>query len=55
MLYYSGDYDPEGLGIAQRLKDRYKDRLILWEYKPEYYLRAGKQEYLPEEASARSV
>lgn len=48
MLYYTGDYDPEGLGIAQRLKDRYKDRLILWEYKPEYYLRAGKQEYLPE-------
>ena len=25
-LHYAGDYDPEGLGIAQRLKDRYGSR-----------------------------
>lgn len=48
-LHYAGDFDPEGLGIAQRLKDRYADQLILWEYKPEHYLRACKKEYVPEE------
>ncbi len=47
-LHYAGDFDPEGLDIAQRLKDRYKDRLSLWAYEPEYYLRAGRQGYLPE-------
>ena len=48
-LHYAGDFDPEGLGIAQRLKDRYGSRLELWEYKPEYYLRARSAENLPEE------
>ena len=47
-LHYAGDFDPEGLGIAQRLKDRYGSRLELWEYKPEYYLRARSAENLPE-------
>ena len=45
-LYYAGDYDPEGLGIAQRLKDRYGSRLELWEYEPDYYLRAGAADRL---------
>ncbi len=49
-LHYAGDYDPEGLGIAQRLKNRYGSRLELWEYKPEYYLRAGAAENLREGA-----
>ena len=48
-ILYAGDFDPEGLGIAQRLKDRYGSRLELWEYKPEYYLRARSAENLPEE------
>ena len=47
-LHYAGDYDPEGLGIAQRLKDRYGSRLELWEYKPEYYLRARLEDTIPE-------
>ncbi|MFS0777091.1 TIGR02679 family protein [Neobacillus sp. 3P2-tot-E-2] len=29
-LYYSGDLDPEGIVIADRLKKRYKDRIVLW-------------------------
>ncbi|HWL12431.1 MAG TPA: DUF2399 domain-containing protein, partial [Ureibacillus sp.] len=29
-LYYSGDLDPEGLLIADRLKKRYKDQVVLW-------------------------
>lgn len=31
-IYYSGDFDPEGLMIADKLKTRYKERLILWRY-----------------------
>ena len=39
-IYYNGDYDPEGLGIAQRLKDRYGERLVLWHYTEEDYRQA---------------
>lgn len=30
IIHYSGDFDPEGLVIAEKLKKRYKDKLILW-------------------------
>ena len=40
MMYYSGDFDPEGLLIADKLKDRYKDHFALWHYKPNDYLQA---------------
>ncbi len=36
-FYYAGDFDPEGLLIAQRLKLRYKDRLSLWNYRKDLY------------------
>ena len=36
-LYYAGDFDPEGLLIAQRLKERYKERLVLWKYEEAIY------------------
>lgn len=39
-FYYAGDFDPEGLQIAQGLKKRYGERLTLWNYKKEYYERA---------------
>ncbi len=39
-IYYNGDYDPEGLGIAQRLKDRYGEKLVLWHYTEEDYRQA---------------
>lgn len=29
-LYYSGDLDPEGIAMAQRLKDRYPKHAICW-------------------------
>ena len=38
-FYYSGDFDPEGLRIADKLKSRYKENLILWRYSAEDYLR----------------
>jgi len=36
-FYYAGDFDPEGLQIAQRFKDRYKECLEFWNYEPKYY------------------
>lgn len=36
-FYYAGDFDPEGLQIAQRLKERYQNRLQLWNYHKGYY------------------
>lgn len=36
-FFYSGDFDPDGLQIAQGLKMRYGKKLQLWNYKREYY------------------
>ncbi|AWW27175.1 TIGR02679 domain-containing protein [Acetobacterium sp. KB-1] len=36
-IYYSGDFDPEGLAIADKLKKRYGEKLILWHFTPESY------------------
>lgn len=37
VIYYSGDFDPEGLQMAQRLYQRYPGQVILWHYEPEDY------------------
>lgn len=37
VFFYAGDFDPEGLQIAQRLKERYGQRLRLWKYCRDYY------------------
>jgi len=37
LLYYSGDFDPEGLLIADRLKTRFGRALHLWRYTGEDY------------------
>ena len=34
---YAGDFDPEGLLIAQKLKVRYGERLKLWKYEADLY------------------
>ena len=34
---YAGDFDPEGLLIAQNLKEKYGDRMHLWKYEKELY------------------
>jgi uncharacterized protein (TIGR02679 family) len=36
-IYYNGDFDPEGLMIAQRLKNRYGKFLHFWHYEKEDY------------------
>lgn len=43
IFYYAGDFDPEGLMIAQRLKRRYGEKLKLWNYRVDWY-----EEYLSE-------
>ena len=42
-IFYSGDFDPEGLMIADKLKRRYKENLILWRYRAEDYLDAKSE------------
>lgn len=37
IVWYAGDYDPEGLGIAQRLLNRYGHAVRLWNYSLESY------------------
>jgi uncharacterized protein (TIGR02679 family) len=40
-LYYSGDFDPEGLQMAQRLLQRYPEHVKLWRYSAEDYERCA--------------
>lgn len=42
-IYYAGDFDPEGLLIAQRVRERYGNRVHFWKYNVDYY-----NEYLSE-------
>lgn len=37
IFYYNGDFDPEGLLIAQRLKERYEKSCYLWKYETKWY------------------
>lgn len=37
-MYYNGDFDPEGIQIADKLKQRYKN-FKLWCYDEDYYMR----------------
>ena len=43
---YAGDFDPEGLLIAERLKKRYGERLTFWKYEPDIYLKYMSEEKL---------
>lgn len=47
-FWYSGDFDPEGLNIAQKLKDRYGKQLFFWHYEWEDYNRAKSMEVVSE-------
>jgi len=38
-IFYAGDFDADGLMIAQKLKNRYPSQVVLWEYNEEYYNR----------------
>ncbi len=44
LFYYSGDFDPEGLQIADKLAQRYGKRLFLWHYGLADYQKTLSQE-----------
>ncbi|MBC3804429.1 DUF2399 domain-containing protein [Acetobacterium fimetarium] len=48
LIYYGGDLDPEGLIIADKLKKRYNEKLILWHFKPEDYTDIQSMSYISE-------
>jgi uncharacterized protein (TIGR02679 family) len=39
-IWYSGDFDPEGLGILSRLSNRYPQKIIPWRYEVADYERS---------------
>jgi uncharacterized protein (TIGR02679 family) len=39
-IYYSGDFDPEGVMMADKLKQRYGENTVLWRYDEREYLTA---------------
>jgi len=47
-FWYSGDFDPEGLLMAQRLWERYPGRVKLWRYGPKDYLKCVSQVGIPQ-------
>lgn len=47
MLYYNGDFDPEGLLIASKLKEKYQDKLKLFCYELEDYINCLSKKGIP--------
>ena len=52
-LYYSGDFDPEGLKMADRLAGRYGENLSLWHFTREDYFASMPSVSLSEERLAK--
>lgn len=53
VIYYSGDLDPDGIGIADRLWQRYGNNICLWRMSPEDYRKAGSDEKIGEAGIAK--
>ncbi|MFD1037073.1 TIGR02679 family protein [Virgibacillus byunsanensis] len=50
VLHYAGDFDPEGLGMAQRLLDRYPEGSVqLWQMDKNAYRKSSPVKELPTE------
>lgn len=45
-IYYSGDLNPEGLLIAQKLRQYYRGNFVYWHMKLEDYRKGISQEYI---------
>ncbi|WP_367567932.1 TIGR02679 domain-containing protein [Lacrimispora sp.] len=52
-VYYSGDFDPEGLCIAQKLVSRYGDGLRLWHYDETMYYKSVSSESISDRRLAQ--
>ncbi len=48
LIYYSGDFDPEGLQMAQRLYERYPEQVRLWRYEVADYEACHPQVTIPQ-------
>ncbi|MFC7062545.1 TIGR02679 family protein [Halobacillus seohaensis] len=48
-IHYAGDFDPEGLGMAQRLIDRHPGHVKLWRMTPEDYMETSPNVKLTED------
>lgn len=46
IIYYSGDYDPEGILMAYKLKQRYGDQLIYWGFETELYHQSNPSKHI---------
>ncbi|MDD3417136.1 MAG: DUF2399 domain-containing protein, partial [Lachnospiraceae bacterium] len=51
-IYYSGDMDPEGMGIADRLWQRFPERVYLWRMSGSDYRKAISNERIEERSLA---
>lgn len=47
-LFYAGDLDPEGLGIANRIWKRHPDRIRLWHMSQKDYVKSRSEEKMEE-------
>lgn len=47
-IYYAGDFDPEGMLIAQKIKKYYQGEIIYWNMSAEDYERSKSKEMLTE-------
>lgn len=54
-FYYAGDFDPEGLSIADRLWKTYGDRVHFWRMSPQDYRQAISQKKIEGESRLRQL
>ena len=47
-IYYAGDFDPEGMLIAQKIKKYYQGEIIYWNMSAEDYERSKSKEMFTE-------
>lgn len=52
-IWYSGDMDPDGLGIADRLWQKYGDRIQIWRMTPDDYAKSLSGESVGETGMAK--
>lgn len=52
-IYYAGDFDPEGLMIAYKLKERYKDKVKFLNYNRESYINIMSNNIIEEKSMSQ--
>lgn len=52
-IYYAGDFDPEGLLIADKIKLRYREKVDFLLYKKEYYNRIKSSSVIKEQSISK--